>query len=810
MPRFNLLMIVIYFLSSCTAPAPSQDRKLNHLSHQVGQKQRELLTPTQGLLSSETLAMRRSELKKAQEELQKFLTLHSLARKNLSQLLAGNGAGITPMAGDYEALVIPVQFEDLSFQDPEFFTKGFLNRPDLSRADVYLFGSDDASDERRTKRLTLTTYFRHASLGRFNLKGTVFPPVTVPEPRAYYGAASEASGPDMQAQNLVVDAVDEVKKAVDRNPAIPDKKAWWAHFDRWDPIDFDQDGVFNEPDGFVDSIMVIYAGNSQASCQAIYDPLPDNASDTLRQKANECFERLWPHRSGITTVMPIQGPLVDGVRREPLGQRINNNIHAYDYNMQSEFSDLATYAHEFLHSLAMPDVYALSGGNSASLWNLMAEIGETQPQELSSFEKILAGWLTPYVVRQGEDTSLYLGTSNLVTRQQRNQVSGQIPYAGPSVAPDASPAGEPAADILSIIPNRQEAVYRAVVVVPDPELDTPDERGNRASHQQLYILEYRDPGRIPQLPEAGYNNDLQTRTMGFALFTERGGTSLADQFRLVEVPYQPGVVAWYFNDRQPRTAEGNSPALTGGLGFLLPINAAVQETIFPDRFSDAALLDERGFYAGDNPNLQALYSDQEHRFACFAKRQFLTHLEQALDCDALAASPEPSRDFLEDLFLDGRRLMFTYQKLETLLPFHPQNLNQEQVRAVSDVVFASPFTRAALASFQNENATPTVPLKVYQKGPDGKNMILDDLMMQTVRPPQRASRFDDAVYTYPQHHPADSVRIIPRGLQWRLREPSPEVLELFDSENPEEHSYRERLPRTYLEIRWRSPGESVH
>ncbi len=807
MPRLNQMMIAIFLMSSCTAPTPSQDRQLNQLSHQVGQKQRELLTPTRGLVASKTLAMRQSELKKAQDDLQNFLTTHSLARKNLSQLLAGNGAGITPMVGDYEALVIPVQFEDLPFQDLEFFTKGFLNRPDLSRADVYLFGSDDASDERRTERLTLTTYFRHASLGRFNLYGTVFPPVTVPEPRAYYGAASEASGPDMQAQNLVVDAIDEVKKAVDRDANIVDKKAWWARFDRWDPIDFDQDGIYNEPDGFVDSIMVIYAGNSQASCQAIYDPLPDNASETLRAKAGECFERLWPHRSGITTVMPIQGPLVNGVRREPLGQRINNTIHAYDYNMQSEYSDLATYAHEFLHSLAMPDVYALSGGNSASLWNLMAEIGETQPQELSSFEKILAGWLTPHVVRQGEDTSLYLGTSNLVTRQQRNQVSAQIPYAGPSVAPDASPADEPAADILSIIPNGQEAVYRAVVVVPEPELDAPDENGNRASHQQFYILEYRDPERVPQRPEEGYNSDRQTRTMGFALFTERGGTTLADQFRLVEVPYQPGLVAWYFNDRQPRTAEGNSPALTGGLGHLLPINAAVQETIFPDRFSDAALLDGQGFYAGNNQNLQALYKDQEQRFACFAKRQFLRHLEQTVDCGTLAASPEPTRDFLEDLSLDGRKLMFTYQKLETLLPFHSQNLNQEQVRAVSDVVFASPYTRAALASFQNEGAISTVPLKVYRKGLDNQNMILDDLMMRRVRPVQRASSFDDAVYTYPEHHPADSVRIVPRGLQWRMREPSPELLELFDSENPDEHSYRERRPRTHLEIRWRSPGE---
>ena len=287
--------------------------------------------------------------------------------------------------GQYKVMVIPVQFSDTPFVNPQFFEK---NAAGKIPAQEYLFGDHP---------LSMTEYYRHASMGKLHVQGEVMPAVTVPGTLARYGEAIEGAS-DKDARRLVVDALQQVKAQ------RPDPR-WWSQFDQWDLQDYDGDQHFYEPDGFVDAVVLIYAGKSQASCQRDFDPevkRPPSAEVPAGPRHDatvECFNRIWPHRWSISIASddPLhstEGPLVEGERRPSMnGLKINEELFALDYNMQSEFSDRSTFMHEFGHSLTLPDIYAKAGDNSVGNWELMAGNAGDSPQELSTFSKLsLGGW----------------------------------------------------------------------------------------------------------------------------------------------------------------------------------------------------------------------------------------------------------------------------------------------------------------------------------------------------------------------------------------------------------------------------------
>lgn len=401
-----------------------------------------------------------SEAAHLENKIRQKFQLSGLSGQNIAMLdKAMNGhTKLYKFEGNYRILVIPVEFPDKTFEQESFFAPG--SNGSAAPAQEYLFGSAPSS---------LTTYYRHTSMGRLDVGGSVVKPVKVDHDLAFYGEAVTGSN-DKNARRLVVDALEKVK-------AEHQDADWWDDFDNWDLSDYDADKNFHEPDGFLDAVVLIYAGKAQASCQRSFDPqgLKPASSEVPagpRHDATvECFNRLWPHRWSIalTSDDPLyssSGPVIEGVERPSLnGLKISERVFAFDYNMQSEFSDLSTFMHEFGHSLSLPDVYAYSGTNNTGGWDIMSSNLNLVGQEMSSFSKLSLGWVAPKVVKQGEATSAYLGSWNFVPHNQRD---GLASFEGPIRYDDFVDGDLYSYDVLSLTPEYQEPVYRSLAVVTDP------------------------------------------------------------------------------------------------------------------------------------------------------------------------------------------------------------------------------------------------------------------------------------------------------------------------------------------------------
>ncbi len=313
----------------------------------------------------------------------------------------------------HRILIIPVQYSNRRFD--RFSGEADADRKNQEYIQDLLF-SDDLDNP---KTDTLTHYYYHQSRGRYLVTGEVFPLVTVDKPSEYYGEPIQNSDGtwrnDVRSEELVEDAL---AAAYALQPDFP-----WAEFDVWDPLDYDGDKVFAEPDGYIDHFVLMYAGNGQSSCQGLYNlglkftvDAPSNQYELLQAQEQECAQRIWAHRS-YHTANNGKGPMVEGFMNRRGGVPLREGLWVLDYNMQEEYTELSTFIHEFGHSLGLPDIYAANTNNSTASWEAMSSTASPVPQELSSWSRMQLGWLEPCMItpRSAGGTkvqSVYLKTMN--------------------------------------------------------------------------------------------------------------------------------------------------------------------------------------------------------------------------------------------------------------------------------------------------------------------------------------------------------------------------------------------------------------
>lgn len=249
---------------------------------------------------------------------------------------------------------------------------------------------------------SVKTYYEAQSSGRYSVDGQVTDWVKVPYNEARYGRSNGypcAGNVCSNTWNLVKDAVDvwvANKKATGATDASI--KAELATFDQWDRNDFDGDGNFNEPDGYIDHFQIVHSGGDQA------DGDPIQGEDAI-----------WSHRWKAfqgTGQGPANNP--DG------GTQIGTTgLWIADYTIQPENGGLSVFVHEYGHDLGLPDDYNVlsSGDNNNEYWTLMAQsrlnaAGEplgTRPGDLGAWNKLQLGWLDYEVVVAGQNKKLELG-----------------------------------------------------------------------------------------------------------------------------------------------------------------------------------------------------------------------------------------------------------------------------------------------------------------------------------------------------------------------------------------------------------------
>lgn len=208
-----------------------------------------------------------------------------------------------------------------------------------------------------------------------------------------------------------------------------------SQFDVWDRYDWDGDGNFDEPDGYIDHFQSVHSGEGEEA-----------GGGELGEAA------IWSHRWYVQ-LTPIGGggPTVDGTVVPFGGTQIGDSDYWIgDYTAEPENGAAGVFAHEFAHDLGLPDLYDTAGGeNGTGFWTLMSSgswttgspdyIG-TKPTHMGAWEKFQLGWLNYEVTAAGQRSSHKLGPMETNTKQAQGlfvllpdkevQTTIAEPYAG--------------------------------------------------------------------------------------------------------------------------------------------------------------------------------------------------------------------------------------------------------------------------------------------------------------------------------------------------------------------------------------------
>ena len=249
---------------------------------------------------------------------------------------------------------------------------------------------------------SLKTYYEKQSSGRYSVDGTVTDWVKVPYNEARYGRDVCGSNVCSNTWDLLRDALKawvDGQKAAGRSQAAITAEV--KSLDQWDRYDFDGDGVFTEPDGYIDHFQIVHAGGDQA------DGDPRFGEDAIWS------HRWYAYQQGIGSQGPTDD-LAGGVEIPGTG------VWVGDYTIQPENGGLSVFAHEYGHDLGLPDDYDTGPegtSNNTEWWTLMSQsrlnakgeaLGE-RAGDLGAWQKLQLDWLDHTTVQAGQRKTIDLG-----------------------------------------------------------------------------------------------------------------------------------------------------------------------------------------------------------------------------------------------------------------------------------------------------------------------------------------------------------------------------------------------------------------
>jgi immune inhibitor A len=201
---------------------------------------------------------------------------------------------------------------------------------------------------------TMHNMYLEMSKGKYTVDGQATPWVKVPHSEAWYGASqcrfNAATGQwelpiiqDMTGHpsnpggpgTLAIDAVNTLAALY---PSFP-----WSQYDIEDQGDRDGDGNFFEPDGVVDHLVLVHAGEDKSGGGGV-----------------QGTAAIWAHSSAVANGYQVPGQTV----------KVSN------YIVQPEDSGVGVFAHEYGHDLGLPDLYDVAGGGDTDVefWDLRSRI----------------------------------------------------------------------------------------------------------------------------------------------------------------------------------------------------------------------------------------------------------------------------------------------------------------------------------------------------------------------------------------------------------------------------------------------------
>ncbi|MFC9631773.1 immune inhibitor A domain-containing protein [Streptomyces mirabilis] len=255
---------------------------------------------------------------------------------------------------------------------------------------------------------SLKKYYEKQSSGRYSVDGEVTDWVKVPYNEARYGSNKASTGAWYAVQDGVTAWVAD-QKAAGRSDA--DIKADLAKYDQWDRYDYDGDGNFNEPDGYIDHFQIVHAGEDESAGGGAQGE-----------------DAIWAHRwYAFGTDAGATGPAGNKLGGAAIG---DTGIWVGDYTIQPENGGLGVYAHEYGHDLGLPDEYDTtnSAENSTGFWTLMSSgswlgtgrnaIGDL-PGDMNAWDKLQLGWLNYDTAKAATKSKHKLGVAEYNTKKKQ-------------------------------------------------------------------------------------------------------------------------------------------------------------------------------------------------------------------------------------------------------------------------------------------------------------------------------------------------------------------------------------------------------
>ena len=256
---------------------------------------------------------------------------------------------------------------------------------------------------------TMRGMYEEMSKGAYTVHGSATPWVMVPHSEAWYAASTCSSGDVAGVSQSMNGHPDNPsgpgalgKAAVDALAAA-DPNFPWEDYDVEDQGDVDGDGNVLEPDGVVDHLVLVHAGEDKSGgggAQGVY--------------------AIWAHSSAIPNGYTVPG----------------TDVKISNYIVQPEDSGVGVFAHEYGHDLGLPDVYDITASGEADVefWDLMSTgshsgpIFQSLPIHMGLWEKWVLGWADPLILNPGAtERDVQLGQTSRTPRGTKDGIKINLP-----------------------------------------------------------------------------------------------------------------------------------------------------------------------------------------------------------------------------------------------------------------------------------------------------------------------------------------------------------------------------------------------
>lgn len=326
-----------------------------------------------------------------------------------------------------KVLAVLVDFPDLPWNEnrlTEDHTEMLYDSYQPSHYQELLFSDSGYVGPNGENLISMRQYYEKESGNSYSVAGQAAGWYRAANNAAFYGGNSPTTDNDINAQELVREALNQLAQ----DPSIN-----LADYDIEDRYDYDGDGNFREPDGVIDHLMVFHASVGEEAGGGVLGA-----------------DAIWSHRYNLG-----QYHVLDGTSSTVPG-RFNGQYAAFDYTIQPIDAAAGVCAHEYGHDLGLPDEYDTQytgKGEPVSYWSIMSsgswagKIGGTQPTAFSSWAKqflqasIGGRWVDNNVVTLDDldekplEFTLYQTTDNDKPNMVRvdlpvKRTEGLAPFAG--------------------------------------------------------------------------------------------------------------------------------------------------------------------------------------------------------------------------------------------------------------------------------------------------------------------------------------------------------------------------------------------